>query len=94
MALSKDGKVYAWGSNREGRLGVRSTKEVYMLPEVIPDNIFYNIIDENKMDKDNIDKDAYKEYDDCMKRIPMQNYMKDTEEVVYISVRFILIIVW
>lgn len=89
LALSEDGKVYAWGSNREGRLGVRSAKEVYMLPELIPENTFYCAVqtdgEENLLIKDKV----YKEYDELMKRIPMKNYLQEAEEIVLISVSLV-----
>jgi len=86
LALSEDGKVYAWGSNREGRLGVRSAKEVYMLPEIIPENTFYCTAQTNSNENILMKDKVYKEYDELMKRVPIKNYMQETEEIVFVSV--------
>lgn len=85
LALLEDGKVYAWGSNREGRLGVKSAKEVYMLPEIIPETTFYSALLSSAKKREVKDK-LYKEYDELMKRMSMRVFMQETEEIALVSV--------
>lgn len=88
LALSEDGKVYAWGSNREGRLGVRSAKETYMLPELIPESTFYCTVESDSQANNLLKDKVYKEYDELMKRIPVSNFLQESEEIVLVSVAF------
>ncbi len=83
LALSDEGHIFAWGSNRDGRLGIRSVKEVHMMPEVVPDNTFHQVAVQVKRQEDT---EAYKEYDSFMRRIPRHPGAIASVEVTYVSV--------
>jgi len=82
LAINDDGHGFAWGNNRDGRLGVRSMKEVIMLPEPIPDNLFLASTRSNTIKKQ--EENAYKEYDQLMRKIPKQGLSND-EEIILAS---------
>lgn len=85
VALADDGKLFTWGSNREGRLGIGSVKEVHMIPEIVPNNVFSH---EEKVEGEdaNEEENAYKDYDKAMKRIYRPDFTKNLVEVVFVAV--------
>ena len=85
VALTEDGKLFTWGSNREGRLGIGSVKEVHMVPEIVPNNIFAHEDNQEKEDE-NEEENLHRDYDKTMKRIFRAEVSKSEVEVVLVSV--------
>lgn len=85
VALTDDGKLFTWGSNREGRLGIGSVKEVHMLPEAVPNNVFAHE-EKQEGEEANEEENLHRDYDKMMKRIYRAEVSKSAVEVVLVSV--------